>query len=76
MKKADLRDSAFTISQLLGVIHKPCGQSRGRRVSEKTMFVHMGGGEGGVRGLSTWAKRVYGYPFSAHEFKCPFGVIV
>ena len=46
----------------------------GRGVSEKTMFVHMG--EGGVRGLSTWTKMFYGYPFCVHEFKCPFGVTV
>ena len=27
-------------------------------------------GEGGVRGLSTWTKMFYGYPFCAHEFWC------
>ena len=32
--------------------------------------------EGGVRGLSTWTKMFYGYPFCVHEFKCPFGVTV
>ena len=44
-----------------GVIHKPCGQSRGRGVSEKTMFVYMG--ELGVRGLSAWTKIFLGDPF-------------
>ena len=34
---------------------------KGRRgVSEKTMFVHMGGGR--VRGLSTWTKKFLGRP--------------
>ena len=32
-------------------------------------------GEGGVR-LSTWTKKIYGFPFCAHEFKCPFGVTI
>ena len=43
-----------------------------RGVSEKTMFVHMG--EGGVRGLSTWTKMFYGFPFCAYKFKYSFGI--
>ena len=39
----------------------------GGGVSEKTMFVHMGGGR--VRGLSTWTKTFFGDQFFVHEFK-------
>ena len=46
----------------------------GGGVSVKTMFVRMR--EGGVTGMSTWSKMFFGFPFCAHEFKCPFGVTI
>ena len=59
-----------------GGTHKPCGQSSGRGVSEKTMFVHIWGREG-LEACPRGQKCITAtYPFCAHEFKCPFGVTI
>ena len=56
---------------LYGVINKPCGQSRGRRGVSKINNVCQHG-EGGVRGLSTWAKMFYGSQFLHAWIQIPF----
>ena len=54
----------------IGVIHKPCGQSRERGVSGKTMFVHMGGGRG--KRLVHVDKNVLWLPILCTSIRMPF----